>query len=474
MSRISKHLLFAVAFIANLSIAASANMVIDLDPKEGDQKVREAQVKPGEARNLELVAQKGAQDIEGFEIQLRFDPKNFEFKGFQPGGLMAGAIALPPQKTGDGVKISVGFLGRKSPGDAGSLGIIQIQVTQNFSGTAKISLIEGSFGAKGQTQSFPLNSEVLLTTGATKGAGGSPGGSPNQQNNQQPQTKQPPGQQPPGQQPPGQQPPGQQQQPGFQPPGQQKQTQGQPTAQQMAQMAKRWMQSPERADMNKDGKVDVEDFKIWFDQKNNQGGQNPPGQNNPPGGFQNPPGQNPQGGFQNQPQGHGGPPGQNPQGGGMGPQGHGGPPGQNPQGGGMGPQGGPMGDMGEPNPEELIDKLPKALQGTFKETWKFSERAHMEAELKSQEHILATLAQTKKYVAAASDEEKKQIGQVLMFFHMGGGEGGPGEHGMPGEHGSPMGQPQMPKDGNINTLIDMMIKDVTRDMAEIKKMLSTM
>ena len=471
MSRISKYLLFVVGFIASLSAAASANIVIDLDSKEGDQNVREAQVKPGEIINLELVAQSGAQDIEGFEVQMHFDPNNFAFRGFQPGGLMTGAIALPPQKTSDGVKLSVGFLGRKSPGDAGSLGKMQIQVTKNFSGTGKLSLVEGSYGAKGQTQEFPLNTGVLLTTGATKDAGGTPTQQP-PTDPVKPATQHPNqggGFQPPGQQ---NQPPGQQ--PGFQPPGQQNQPQGQPTAQQMAQMFRKWMQSPERADMNKDGRVNAEDFKIWYDQKNNPGGQNPPGQNNPPGGFQNPPGPNnppqgqgrgrggsqgqgsqnqQQGGFQNPPQGQGYP---------------GGP--------GSGPMGGPgeHGMPGEhgPNPEELISKLPQALQGTFKETWKFSERAHMEAELKSQEHILKTLSETKKYVTKASEEEKKQIAQVLMAFHMGGGEqGGPGGPGMPGEHGGPMGLPQ---DADINDVIDQMIKDVTRDMEEIKKMLSTM
>ncbi|MDP6040901.1 MAG: hypothetical protein QGG64_20290 [Candidatus Latescibacteria bacterium] len=608
MSRISKYLLFVVGFIASLSAAASANIVIDLDSKEGDQNVREAQVKPGEIINLELVAQSGAQDIEGFEVQMHFDPNNFAFRGFQPGGLMTGAIALPPQKTSDGVKLSVGFLGRKSPGDAGSLGKMQIQVTKNFSGTGKISLVEGSYGAKGQTQKFPLNTGVLLTTGATKDAGGTPtqqpptdpvkpgtalddpnepaiadgkdfqkleigfendavqvristygkwsmrpfqslyfaggehgqvhvklnrgrfvalGESPRRRGSfnvklfegrshldgntyaleflwsavfgktdrveawvfsqdgrdrlpdgrgrfpiaRDPQmATQHPNQgggfQPPGQQ---NQPPGQQ--PGFQPPGQQNQPQGQPTAQQMAQMFRKWMQSPERADMNKDGRVNAEDFKIWYDQKNNPGGQNPPGQNNPPGGFQNPPGPNnpPQG----QGRGRGGSQGQDkfPKGEWYPPQGQG-----YPGGPGSGPMGGPgeHGMPGEhgPNPEELISKLPQALQGTFKETWKFSERAHMEAELKSQEHILKTLSETKKYVTKASEEEKKQIAQVLMAFHMGGGEqGGPGGPGMPGEHGGPMGLPQ---DADINDVIDQMIKDVTRDMEEIKKMLSTM
>ena len=456
MTHILKRTLITALLITGLCTTASANIVIDLNPAEGDQGVRDAQVKPGDVKEIELIAQQGAMDIEGFEVALKFDPNNFAFKGFQPGGLMTGAIALPPQKSANGVKISVGFLGRKSPGDAGSLGKIQIEVTKTFSGTAKISLFEGSFGAKGQTKQFPLSSEITLSTGASKGTA-----QPQQQpatqpgmNNQQPGTNN--------------QQPGQQQ--GFQPPGQQQP--GQPSPAAMRQMFNRWMQSPNRADMNKDGRVNAEDFKIWFDQRNNQ--QRQRGQNNQPGQ-----GNQSGGGFQNQPpqgQGyHGGPRGQGgmggPQGGPMGgPQGQGGMGGPQggPMGGNMGPQGGQMGGPGEhsPNPEEAISKLPKALQGTFTETWKFSERAHMEAELKSQEKILKTLMETAKYVATASDAEKKQIAQVLMFFHMDSGEkGGPG---------GPMGQPQMPANANINDLIKKMTQDVTQDMAEIKKMLSTM
>jgi hypothetical protein len=131
-----------------------------------------------------------------------------------------------------------------------------------------------------------------------------------------------------------------------------------------------------------------------------------------------------------------------------------------------------------PNPEEAIAKLPQALQGTFTSTWKFSERAHMEAELKTQEHIIKTLMETAKYVARASDEEKKQIAQVLMFFHMGGGEpGGPGEHGGPGGPGGPGGHggpPQMPENASVEDLIKKMVEEVNNDMAELKKALSEM
>ena len=130
-----------------------------------------------------------------------------------------------------------------------------------------------------------------------------------------------------------------------------------------------------------------------------------------------------------------------------------------------------MGGPGEhgPNPEEAIARLPQALQGTFKSTWKFSERAHMEAELKSQEKIIKTLMETTKYVGTASEEEKKQIAQVLMFFHMGGGE-----HGGSGEHGGPGGAPQMPENANVEDLIKKMMEEVSNDMAELKKALSEM
>jgi hypothetical protein len=112
----------AATLVFALSTAVAAQMALDLDPAPGDQKVREAQVNPGDMNTIELVATKGAKGIIGFEVELKLDSKQIIFKSFQAAGLMAGAMAMPPQKTADGVKISVAIMGgATSPDDTGTL-----------------------------------------------------------------------------------------------------------------------------------------------------------------------------------------------------------------------------------------------------------------------------------------------------------------------------------------------------------------
>ncbi len=166
------------ACVAGLSAAASAEFVLDLDPREGDQNVREMQVRPGDLLDLELVALSGAQDLEGFDVQLRFEPDHFEYASFQPDGLMSGTDALPLQKTDDGVRISAGTPDHRSPEDAGSLGRIRIQITSSFSGAGNISLVGGTLIAGGQTHEFPFNSTVRLSTGEAEGLAASPDPNP--------------------------------------------------------------------------------------------------------------------------------------------------------------------------------------------------------------------------------------------------------------------------------------------------------
>jgi len=159
--------IFAIALSSVLGTAASANIVLDLDLNEGNQGLITRQVQIGDIVEIELIAQQGAQGIAGFEVVIKFDGQQFIFNGYQRGGLMASAIALPAAPTADGVKISAGFLGGKSAFDSGSLGTLVFEVTQDLSAGGSIMLTQGSFGAAGRTDQFALNSEVILLQGPT-------------------------------------------------------------------------------------------------------------------------------------------------------------------------------------------------------------------------------------------------------------------------------------------------------------------
>ncbi|MBT3601622.1 MAG: hypothetical protein HOE48_00195 [Candidatus Latescibacteria bacterium] len=158
----------AAVLVMAISTAASANIVLDLDPNDGDQALTSKQAQPGDIIEIELIAKQGAQDIAGFEVAIQFDSQLFIFKGYEKGGLMASAITLPPAPTPNGVKISAGFLGGKSAHDSGSLGKIIVETTQGFGAGGTIELTQGSFGINGQTVQFALNNAVTLQgAGAT-------------------------------------------------------------------------------------------------------------------------------------------------------------------------------------------------------------------------------------------------------------------------------------------------------------------
>ena len=76
--------------------------------------------------------------------------------------------------------------------------------------------------------------------------------------------------------------------------------------------------------------------------------------------------------------------------------------------GGMGQQGGPGPESMDP--DDVIAKLPAALQPAFKQTMEVernSERARIEAELAMARSIRGTLEQTKQFLAGASQEDQE-------------------------------------------------------------------
>ncbi len=157
----SRGVLLVAALILGLTVPTAAQMVLDLDMAPGDQGKRDGEAKPGDMVTVELIAVKGATGVIGFEAELTLDAKQVDFKGFQAGGIMAGAMAIP-QPTPKGIKLNVALLGGKTAaGDAGSMGQILLQLTKDFGG-AKVGLVSGSFATSGGTTPFKLQEGVKL------------------------------------------------------------------------------------------------------------------------------------------------------------------------------------------------------------------------------------------------------------------------------------------------------------------------
>ena len=92
------------------------------------------------------------------------------------------------------------------------------------------------------------------------------------------------------------------------------------------------------------------------------------------------------------------------------------------------------------SPEDVISKLPEALQPAFRQTMEVehnSERARIEAELAILRSVRGTLEQTKQFLASASQEDQETIAKALWFFHTEDRDEGP-MGGPPGQRGGPM------------------------------------
>jgi len=192
--RRARNALLAAALLLGLSAPALAQLTLDLDLSPGDQGKRETQVKPGEMVTLELVALKGAMGIIGFEIELNFDGKQLEFKGYNAGGLMAGAVPITKKKDGS-VTISAALLGRTSTGESGPLGQLLFGLAKDLGPETKIALVRGSYGSSTGTNSFPLSEGVkLVGPGAVAKTKVAPAPEPSKQKGPAgPKVKAPPG-----------------------------------------------------------------------------------------------------------------------------------------------------------------------------------------------------------------------------------------------------------------------------------------
>ncbi len=407
--------------VAMCASTAAGQVLLDLDASPGDQGVRERTVEPGEMVEVELLATGGATGMIGFEIEVAFDPKQVIFKGFQAGGMMTGALSMPPRTTPESVVVSTAIMGgRTLTEDAGSLGKFRFEAARSLSGDAEISVVRGSFGSQQGTRQFEADARVRLVN-----AQGAPAGSDGQSGFHNPPDHQPPPQ-------------------GFQPPPGQGHGQGFQNPPDQGQPGGGFQNPPGRG-------------------RTGGGPQNPQGEGRPGRGFQDPPGDRGTGqGFQNPPgegqpgRGFGNPPGPGHPGQGFEP-----PPGSDR------PHGRPHEDG--PDPATIIQELPAELQESFMSTLQTeekSERAHIQAELTMLRSIRRTLETTKEYLSRASDDEKTRIGRVLRFFHEQGDEG-PGHRPRPRRGNEGMGGG--PDNMDVEQMVRRMIQEVEEEIRHLEQ-----
>ena len=145
--------------------------------------------------------------------------------------------------------------------------------------------------------------------------------------------------------------------------------------------------------------------------------------------------------------------------------------------------GGPDKDM---SPEDVIAKLPEALQPAFRQTMEAernSERTHLEAELSMLRSVRNTLEQTKQFLSTASDADRETVGKALMYFHQMDrddhdpmrGPGGPGMGHPPGMGpGAPPGGPGMGMPGSPGEMVNRMIQETEREIQHLEQELQNL
>ena len=420
----------ASLFVATaISSAAMGQMTLDLNPTPGDQGERERQIKPGETFSVELIAVGGAQGQTGFSIQLKFDTNQLNFKGLNTGGLMAGAMSMPPKPITDGVEISAAILGRTgAQADNGSLGTMLFETTSTLSATS-VAIGSASFGSTAGIQEIGTGDPIKIVNPDAP-TGPPPTGDTGQHDGPRGGMLNPPAT------------------PSYS-----------PRAQAALVDPESPGGSPSRSRPRQGGDHPSQGG-IQHPQPETGGFNNPPNQGGPPNqrGSQNPPGGNQQqrpsrprqggdhpsqggiqhpqpetGGFNNPPN-QGGPPNQrgsqNPPGGNQQQR-----PSRPRQGGDHPSQGGPP-DIPVPAAEEAISKLPAPLQPSYNAALQTDIQTRparhsgdpvkmRDAEKQMGGAIKVAMTQTIAFLGNASPDEASAVAGVIHFFVSGGQPDGP-------------------------------------------------
>ena len=139
----------ALLAAAALTSAAVGQVALDLNPAPGDQGEHERTVKPGEAFSIELIALGDMEGKTGFSLVLRFDQDQLNFKGYNGGGLLAGAMSMPPKAGPEGVEISAAILGRNGAKEgSGPIGKLLFEAKASFTAT-RIGIVKANLGSPG-------------------------------------------------------------------------------------------------------------------------------------------------------------------------------------------------------------------------------------------------------------------------------------------------------------------------------------
>ena len=139
----------ALLAAASLTSAAVGQVALDLNPAPGDQGEHERTVKPGEAFSVELIALGDMEGKTGFSLVLRFDQDQLNFKGYNGGGLLAGAMSMPPKAGPEGVEISAAILGRNGAKEgSGPIGKLLFEAKASFTAT-RIGIVKANLGSPG-------------------------------------------------------------------------------------------------------------------------------------------------------------------------------------------------------------------------------------------------------------------------------------------------------------------------------------
>lgn len=127
-------------------------VALDLNADAGDQSVVQIAAKAGDSVTLDVVVTEGGSGLNGFNVNLTFDPTMLAYERFATSDVFSGGIVIESKdKLDQGqVGIAVAFFGATTTGkDAGTMGQAIFTVLDGFSNEARVSLVSGQLATGG-------------------------------------------------------------------------------------------------------------------------------------------------------------------------------------------------------------------------------------------------------------------------------------------------------------------------------------